>query len=74
MVPILTGDGFGLADFVVGLTFDVASKFLFVDDPAVVLALVSVVLLLLGVSVGGEATVQPSLDAFNFILSQLVPN
>lgn len=74
MVLILAGDGFGLADFVVGLSLDVFSKFLFVDDPAVVLALMSVVLLLLGVSIGCETAIQSSLDAFNFILSQLVPN
>lgn len=69
MVLILAGDGFGLADFVVGLSLDVFSEFLFVDDPAVVLALMSVVLLLLGVSVGRQTAIQSSLDAFNFILS-----
>ena len=74
VVLSLAGDVFGLADFVVGLTLDVATEFLLVDDPAVVLALVAVVLLLLRVAVGGEAAVEPALDAFNFVLSQLVPN
>lgn len=74
MVLALAGDGFGLADFVVGLSLDVIAEFLFVDDPAVVLALMSVVILFFGVPVGGKAAVQSSLDALDLVVPQLVPN
>ena len=74
MVFSLSGDILGLADLIVGLTFDITSKFLFVDDPTIVLTMMSMTFLLLGVSVSGEATIESAFDAFNFVFSQLIPN
>lgn len=74
MVVIPAVDIFGLPDLVVGLSFDVISQFLFVDDPAVVLAVVAVAVFLFGVFFCRQSAVKWSFDALDFVFLQLVPN
>jgi hypothetical protein len=74
MVLIAAIDVLGLFDLVVGLPLDVVSQFLFVDHPAVVLAVVAVVVLLFYVFTRRESAVQAPFYTLDLVLLQFVPD
>jgi len=74
MVIIPAVDILGLPDLIISLSFHITSQFLFVDDPAVVLAIVAVVVFLFRVFCGRQSAIKWSLDALYFVLLQLVPD